>query len=144
MTNTYMTTPIPATSVIGRDGHTHTGYIAMQAMVYAIARIQSLPEDRQERSNMIEMCAIVRSFSEPAIVGFLYGVEHHVGHAVDLWPAHGGDDANGLYTDEELDRRDFVRKEVTAAQAKFAASKLLIDAPPSSVVRFLDGEEETA
>ena len=137
MSDTYMTTPATATPVPNRDDH-----ITLQALIYAVACIQSLPEDRQERINMIEMCAIARRIITPTLSFVLFGVEGHVGHAVDVWPAHGGGEANGLYTDEELDRRDFVRNEVTAMQAKFAASKALIDAPPSTVVRFLDGEEE--
>ena len=41
------------TSITGRDG-----FIVPQAMLYAIGYIQSLPEERQEWSNMLDMCMI--------------------------------------------------------------------------------------
>ena len=118
--------------------------IILKALLYAIANIQTLPDHRQERIDMNDMCALARASlgSHPASgANVLWGVEHHVGHEINLWPAHGGEEANGLYSDEELDRRDSVRAQVNEWKARFEDTGSLLDAPPSNAVRFIQGGE---
>jgi len=77
-----MSTKKRATSYTGRDG-----YIMGQALVYAIAHIQSLPDEKQEFSNMCDMCIIAReaafSVFMPSHVATVFA---HTGAKVDLWP----------------------------------------------------------
>lgn len=70
-----------STSITGRDG-----YIVNQALIYAIAHIQSLPEEKQEFSNMCDMCAIVLSKFSAFTASQIAGVAAHTGHEVNLWP----------------------------------------------------------
>lgn len=66
--------------ITGRDG-----YITGQALVYAIAAIQSLPEERQEHSNMLDMCDLARATFEAATLAHVVaGVEHHTQESVDM------------------------------------------------------------
>lgn len=85
-TNTT-TTPEVAT-VTGRDG-----YIAAKALVYAIARIQSLPEEWQEYGDMLDMCSLVQESKLPQSMldMIVYGVERHVQHEVDIYPSEDMD-----------------------------------------------------
>jgi hypothetical protein len=127
-------------SLNGREG-----YIVMKALIYAVARIQSLPRDRQEYSDMIATCALVRE-SAPAMfsstaperfASFVWEVESHVGHEIDLWPSEGGDGINGAYTDEELDTKESLRALITAMEAQRAANPIELNAPQSEVVAFI-------
>ncbi|MDX0889752.1 hypothetical protein U8C37_06695 [Sinorhizobium medicae] len=71
-----------ATSHTGRDG-----YIMGQALVYAIAHIQSLPEERQEFSNMCDMCIIARESGFSVFLpSHITGVFAHTGIKANLWP----------------------------------------------------------
>lgn len=71
-----------ATSLTGRDG-----YIMGQALVYAIAHIQSLPEEKQEFSNMCDMCTIaLKSNFSAFLPAHIQSVYAHTGVKVDLWP----------------------------------------------------------
>ncbi|QEU08696.1 hypothetical protein [Paracoccus yeei] len=97
-------TPAPnAASATGRDG-----YIMVKALVYAIARIQSLPDDRQEHGDMMDMCELVyeSELPEGTLDMILMEVEHSVQHEIDLFPGEGG----------EGDRRD-MRARVDAMKA---------------------------
>lgn len=69
------------TSITGRDG-----YIVNQALLYAIAHIQSLPPEKQEWSNMRDMCAIVRAHGSFFTLNQSWSVEHHTGIIPNLWP----------------------------------------------------------
>lgn len=131
------TTPKTATPLLNRGD-----YITLQAMIYAVACIQKLPEDRQERSSMVDMCATARRMGGGGIAHYLWSVEHHVGYEIDLWPAYGGDDPSGLYTDEETATRDTVRAWIDDHDAQFRRTLALKDAPPSNVVKFLDGPDD--
>lgn len=134
-TNITNASPEATTPHVRNDGAN------LKTMLYAIACIQSLPGDRQERSDMLDMCALARSEIGFGNLAFaLYGVESHVGHQIDLWPAHGGSEIDGSYSDEELDTREAVREGIDYLKSKFASTGLLIDAPPSNVVKFL-GEQ---
>lgn len=121
-------------------------YITFQALLYAIACIQNLPQDRQERNNMVDMCSIARRIADNNIGLLLWNVEYHVGYEIDLWPAHGGDEPGGLYTDDDYDTRDAVRVWINTRKARFTETGALSDAPPSEVVKFIDairgGREE--
>ena len=69
------------TSITGRDG-----FIVPQAMLYAIGYIQSLPDERQEWSNMLDMCMIVRAQQSPFMISHIINLEVFHGFKIDLWP----------------------------------------------------------
>lgn len=83
-------------SITGRDG-----YIVNQALLYAIAHIQSLPEEKQEWSNMRDMCAIVRADMAFFTIQLVCGVEHHTGIVPNLWP-----EPDEYLTEQERYERD--------------------------------------
>ncbi|WP_028713876.1 hypothetical protein [Paracoccus sp. J55] len=107
-------------SVTGRDG-----YIAVKALVYAIAHIQSLPEDRQEYRDMLDMCDLVyeSGLSQSLIDMIVYDVERHVQHEVNLYPSEGMD------------------KERSAMRARIDAMKVAL---AEAIRRFNEGEGEAA
>lgn len=88
MTKNNTATP-KAASVTGRDG-----YIIAKALAYAIARIQSLPDDRQEYGDMLDMCALLheRDLPQSTLDMILLDVERHVQHEVDAYPGEDLDD----------------------------------------------------
>ena len=115
----------PATSgVTGRDG-----YIVIQALLYAIARIQSLPADRQEWANMRDMCELVRAGADarPQFWHIVWGVESHVDQEIDLWP-----DSEAM-TDADRELRAHLRSRIRKAQARFEATGLALEAPPRAI-----------
>jgi hypothetical protein len=120
----------------------YEGNITLKASLYAIACIQSLPEDRQERSDMIEMCALARRTPHRHLANMLRSVEHHVGGVIDLLPAHGGSEANGCYSNGELDLMEAVRKLVKEQDDQFKRSLALVGAPASNVVGSIDGVDD--
>lgn len=65
----------------GRDD-----YIMSQALIYAIAQIQSLPRDRQEFSNMCDMCAIARTINPGTLALIIYETQRRTNTVIDLWP----------------------------------------------------------
>lgn len=135
----YPTTTTDLASMVGR-----VGYINLKALLYAVACIQTLPGDKQEWSDMCDMCAIARStLAERPNRGadILWSVEHHVGHQIDLWPAHGGPEPNGLYSDEDMDRRDAVRSLIDGWATTFRNSPTFENAPASSAIIFVSGLE---
>lgn len=77
---------------------------------------------------MCAMCDSVLKCSDDAIASSLFGVEAHVGHSIDLWP-----DADN----QDIDRQDAIRSQVTQMQSQFAASKLAIDAPSTNTIQTL-------
>lgn len=68
-------------SVTGREE-----LITKQALVYAIALIQSLPEDAQDYSNMCDMCAIARTIAPIELGQFILQVQRKAGLMIDIWP----------------------------------------------------------
>lgn len=68
-------------SITGRDG-----YIVPQAMLYGIGYIQSLPPERQEWSNMLDMCLIVRAQKSPFTITHILNLERFHGFRINLWP----------------------------------------------------------
>ncbi|MBS7737916.1 MULTISPECIES: hypothetical protein [unclassified Chelatococcus] len=69
-----------AKDVTGRDG-----YIQAQALLYGITQIQSLPRQRQEYSDMVDMCRILRALVPPeTLPSYAYSVEMHTGKQIDL------------------------------------------------------------
>ena len=121
------------------------GYTLLKGLLYGIGSIQSLPEARQERSDMVEMCAIARRVPLASIdqaLDLLWSVERHLGHKIDLWPEGGGGEPDGSFSEEEYDLRDDVRYWINMRDARFAASQALKDAPPSNVVTFIGGPDE--
>lgn len=70
-----------STSITGRDN-----YIRNQALLYAIAHIQSLPEHMQEFSNMCDMCNLVIADQNIFTPKHLWDVERHTGVVPNLWP----------------------------------------------------------
>jgi hypothetical protein len=81
----------PSMSVSGRDD-----LVLSQALIYAIALIQSLPARDQSYSNMCDMCAIARTFEPTALGLHIFEVQQKTGLAVDIWPE---DDADLSVTD---------------------------------------------
>jgi hypothetical protein len=68
--------------ITGRDT-----YIIAKALIYAITYIQSLPERRQEWSDMADMCGIVKALPNDALSNLKTGVFRHTGTPIDLNPA---------------------------------------------------------
>lgn len=89
-----------STSITGRDG-----YIVPQAMLYAIGYIQSLPDERQEWSNMQNMCMIVRAQQSAFTISHILNLERFHGFKIDLWPE--GDEA---LSKADKERRDEFRR----------------------------------
>lgn len=66
------------TNVTGRDG-----YIIANALIYAICTIQNLPEDRQEWSDMKDMCELAKHMcSRGMLEAFKLSVLGHTGKAI--------------------------------------------------------------
>ncbi|KRW96245.1 hypothetical protein [Paracoccus sp. MKU1] len=120
MSNSNITTTTEAASVTGRDG-----YIVAKALVYAIAHIQSLPEERQEYGDMLDMCDLVYKSGLPQslIDMIVHDVERHVRQEVNLYPLEGMD------------------KERSAMRARIDAMKAAL---AEAIRRFNEGEEEAA
>lgn len=80
-------TPIAApANITGRDDD-----VMRKGLIYAIANIQQLPSERQEWSDMSDMCAIARTI-RPDELGFLISsVQAHTGLSIDIWPDHDDD-----------------------------------------------------
>lgn len=138
MSEQYLKTAPAATSIPEFDRLAQK--VMVQGLLYGIAHIQSLPSERQELGSMFEMCALVRKITDAQDVRSfaytLWGVEHHIGSEIDVWPRpHPG----GSCTDEEVERGALVRGVIDFFADRFAKSGALIDAPPSDVVRFYDG-----
>lgn len=91
-----MTRKSVQTSITGRDG-----YIVNQALLYAIAHIQSLPPEKQEWSNMRDMCAIARTNFSIFTYSQVQSIEWHTGKELTFWPEHNDD-----LTEEERAARD--------------------------------------
>lgn len=70
-----------AKNITGRDSD-----ILIKGLLYAIATIQNLPEHRQERSDMRDMCAIIRAHNPRTLMHVVYEVQAHTGADIDLWP----------------------------------------------------------
>ena len=116
----------------------------LQALIYAVARIQSLPDDRQEYSNMTDMCALARTMNAPPIWPVVWGVERHVGYEIDLWPPGGGNEVGGAYPEHEINAKEALRAQIDAAQALLSSITIELNAPPNNVILFLDGAEDGA
>jgi hypothetical protein len=87
-----------ATSHTGRDG-----YIMGQALVYAIAHIQGLPEEKQEFSNMCDMCTIAREAGFSVFLSsHVTSVFAHTGVKVNLWPEREPTDERGIAQREAI------------------------------------------
>lgn len=97
------------TSITERDG-----YIRLKALLYAIAHIQSLPQELQERSDMADMCALFRhemthngQFDVPVSAALVFGVEAHTGVAIDLWPDCDANPRKYFSPEERVTKRVF-------------------------------------
>jgi hypothetical protein len=75
-------------SVTGRDG-----FVMAQALAYAIVCIDSLPEEKQERSNRDDMVALLHAMVPDPVQRerFARGVEAHTGVLPDLTDWKAGD-----------------------------------------------------
>lgn len=133
ITTAFAATPMPEIDRLAKKA-------LVQGLLYGIAHIQSLPPERQELSSMCEMCDLVRKFLDTdgvrSVAIILWGIEHHVGFEIDLWPIPGGPGPHGSYSDEEMERHEALRQMIKEWKEQFAQTGLLIDAPPSDVVRF--------
>jgi hypothetical protein len=79
-----MTTRKARAQITGRDG-----YIYGKALVLAISAIQRLPQERQAVSDMIDMCAIARSYEAPMMAVYAAGVYFATDVPVNLFPDWG-------------------------------------------------------
>lgn len=114
--------------------------VIVQGLLYGIAEIMTLPPEREERSSMLAMCALVRRImkgDDQGLAYTLWGVEHHVGHGITLWPPGGGTGPTGNYTDAEFEHEDAVRQEIKRRKERFEQTGALVDAPPSDVIKFI-------
>lgn len=126
-----------ATSYTGRDG-----YIMGQALVYAIAHIQSLPREKQEYSNMCDMCIIAResdsSFFLPSYVISVFG---HTGIKVDLWPEGEPVDERGIAQREAIETCLATWQEFIAKREAVKRNDGLVPADiPTFIRSFIDGQ----
>ncbi|MBZ9939436.1 hypothetical protein LB518_24330 [Mesorhizobium sp. BR1-1-16] len=104
-------------SVTGRDG-----YVLAKALLYAIDAIQHLPREMQERSDMVDMCALARAVHGGGLADALIFVEAHTGREIDLWP-----------DDEDRTAANATRARINTAKAAFeAANKDFYDAHPNA------------
>ncbi|NKJ97101.1 hypothetical protein GFM14_37360 [Rhizobium leguminosarum bv. viciae] len=87
---TNTTTQTKIEGITGRDD-----YIQAQALIYAIACIQNLPQDRQEWSNMRDMCAIARTIAPGNLAKWIFDTQRHTGTVIDIWPDHDEDLTDG-------------------------------------------------
>jgi hypothetical protein len=69
------------TNITGRDN-----YIIAKALIYAIAEIQSLPSEKQEYSDMMDMCDIANKFWPDFLAILEREVLIHTGKPVNLNP----------------------------------------------------------
>lgn len=90
--------------VTGRDS-----YIQAKALIYAIAMIQSLPKDRQEWSDMRDMCAIARTIDPTSLANLIYQTQRHTGITIDIWP------------DRDEDLTEYDRREKKALKANIGS-----------------------
>ncbi|MBD9493186.1 hypothetical protein [Ensifer sp. ENS01] len=81
--------------ITGRDNA-----ITAKALIYAIAAIQNLPPERQEWSDMRDMCAIARTIAPGSLAKLIFETKSHTGTAIDIWPD----------SDADLDERDIREK----------------------------------
>jgi hypothetical protein len=72
-------------------------------MLYGIGYIQSLPIERQEWSNMLDMCMIVRAQQSPFTISHIISLEQFHGFKIDLWP----EDDEDLSSAEKAMRDEF-------------------------------------
>ena len=117
------------------DGLEHR--ITVYGFLYAIAQIQSLPDDRQEVGYMKRMCRIVREIGGDDLAWMIWGVGHHVGRDPDLWPAHGGSEPDGTYSNSEIGQMEGILDKIAEYKDGYRAGPMLESAPPSDVVKFI-------
>lgn len=119
-------------------------YLMIKAMLYSIAYIQALARDRQEASDMAQMCEIVRSMNLPPadLADLIFGVQHHVQHEIDLWPQGWGDEADGSYSGQEIAAQLNLAAALDKLERAFKRGGALNDAPPSDVVKFIGGADD--
>jgi hypothetical protein len=96
------------TQITGRDS-----YLYGKALVLAISAIQRLPIEKRAVSDMIDMCAIARTYDVPMMVSFAGGAYFATGVPVNLFP-EGSEDRYEIDEDwqtafEEM-LRDFIAK----------------------------------
>ena len=82
----------------GRDS-----YVIHKALLYAICHIQNIPEVKQEWSDMVDMCLIVRSRLSLSNALGVRMVELHTGENMTLWP----EEDDELTGEERLQRDKF-------------------------------------
>lgn len=99
-------------------------------LLYAIAQMQSLPDDRQDADLMDRCCRQVRSSIDRVLLaGLLFVVEHDLEREINLWPDACGNDFDGTYTEDQIVLRDTVRTMVNDLKGRFAGSRT----PPNTL-----------
>lgn len=109
--------------ITGRDD-----YITAQALIYAIAHIQSLPEERQEHSNMLDMCDLARATYEAESLACIVAVvEHHTEMHIDLHFPKGEDQtADDVIYENDYRCEEAVMREMRSAMVREAVGKFQV------------------
>jgi hypothetical protein len=100
-----------AKSITGRDG-----YIMSQALVYAIGYIQNLPREKQEWSNMVDMCEIARTQFNGFLGVHAVSFYFHTGMRVDLFP----DIEENINLDQKVEFDGMVSNIITSMETSIA------------------------
>ena len=97
-----------------------------KGLIYGIAQVQMLEKPKQEYANMMSWCEKVRELDDERLALLLRSVEHHLGREINLWP-----------DDPSNERALAIRLKINAENAQFAKMGSAINAPQTSVVKFL-------
>ncbi len=111
-------------------------------LLYAIAQMQSLPDDRQDAGLMDRCCRQVRSSIDCVLLaGLLFVVEHDLEREINLWPDACGNDLDGTYTEDQIVLRDTVRTMVNDLKGRFAGSRTPPNTPASDAPKPIEGRD---
>jgi hypothetical protein len=99
--------------ITGRDD-----YIIGKALLYAVAAIQALPEDKRELGDMSDMCKLIRACSGAQLWYHVANVEAHIDREIDLWP-----DAD-LLTEQDRAEMAQMRDRINRFRADFNSRTL--------------------
>lgn len=97
-----------------------------KGLIYGIAQVQLLDQQKQEYADMMRWCEQVHELDDIHLASLQRGVEHHLGREINLWP-----------DDPSNERALAIRSKINAENAQFAKTGAAIDAPQTSVVKFL-------
>lgn len=88
--------PIKAAKYKARSITDRDGYVLRRALVYDIARIQSLPPRKQQWGEIVDMCAMARSHDVSTMGAHAADVYANTSVRVEIWPGQAVGDAGDL------------------------------------------------